>query len=87
MHFWGLVFLAWEMSTIFMNLRWLLIQLGRTSSFFFSFIEVSFAVSFLFVRNVIGILSSYYVWIDMMPLSMGIPYILDSKYCVPIDLD
>lgn len=46
----GGLFLCYEISAIFLNLRWLLIQAGKGSSAIFNYVETAFAGFFILIR-------------------------------------
>ena len=57
MHYFGLVFLTWELSTPFLNMRKVMFTYGwnQTYPMAFRLIDILFALSFFTVRNVVGL--------------------------------
>jgi len=73
LHYWGLYFLLYELSTPFLHLRWLSLQLGvhKTRPVLFGIIQYTFVVVFILVRIVLGTLASYQWWGQMIALLSG----------------
>mmetsp|Transcript_20562 Transcript_20562/g.50705 ORF Transcript_20562/g.50705 Transcript_20562/m.50705 type:complete len:140 (-) Transcript_20562:33-452(-) len=70
-HYYGAVFILFELSTPFLNLRNLLRLIGRDRSLLFRLSEASFTVTFFAVRVVFGLRMSAQVWSELLPAALG----------------
>jgi hypothetical protein len=66
--YYGMAFLIWELSTPFLNLRWILIQYEQVTSPLFHFSEAAFAITFFVARILWGLYISLYCWSDMIKM-------------------
>jgi len=73
LHYWGLFFLLYELSTPFLHARWMALQFGmhKSSPRLFAVIQYTFVIAFVLVRLVAGSYSSYFWWCEMLSLLNG----------------
>lgn len=74
--YYGCIFLMYELSTPFLNLRFLLIASKMTDTLLFTIINALFASLFFFSRIIFGFYFSYQFWREMLPMAStgAVPY-------------
>jgi hypothetical protein len=63
-------FLFWELSTPFLNLRWMLLKFSdaAASKSLRKVVDLTFALCFIGARNICGNWAMWYLWHDLLPL-------------------
>ena len=81
----GVIYLIYEVSTIFVHIRWFLINTGRAKSLFFDVSQYGFIVCFLLIRMGFGVFYSFLYFQPMLwQLFLAIPVVPHSRIAVAL---